>query len=408
MPPRPLRFGVFIAPFHPADENPTEQIHRDLALIQHLEDHGYDEAWIGEHHSGGYEIIPSPEVFIAHAAAITKRIRLGTGVVSLPYHNPLMLADRILQLDHQTRGRIMLGVGPGQLVTDAVMLGIDAGEQRRMMSEALEVIVPLLRGEVVTRKTDWFDLKDAQSQLPAVQWPGPEIAVASAISPSGAVAAGKHGVGLLSLAASGPEGYEQLPKHWQVCEETAAKSGTAVDRSNWRCVVPMHIAETREQARADMEHGTLRLAAYMEALGGVKPPFATSTQRMLDEWTGPGLPIFGKLTMGTPEDAIEVIESLREQSGGFGTVLFLVHNCANPAATRKSYELIARNVMPAVNGSNRFRHSSMEWASKNAGTFMPALVGGIQKAIEEYETDRADKGGEGTQWVATAPGGDET
>lgn len=399
MAPRPIRFGVFIAPFHPADESPTEQLHRDLDLVKQLDEQGYDEAWIGEHHSGGFEIIPSPELFIAHAAAITKRIRLGTGVVSLPYHNPLMLADRILQLDHQTRGRVMLGCGPGQLVTDAFMMGIEPAEQRRMMAEALEVIVPLLRGEVVTKKTDWFDLKDASSQLPPVQWPSPEIAIASAISPTGASAAGKHGVGLLSLAASGPEGYGQLPKHWDVCEEVAAKNGTSVDRSNWRLVVPMHIAETREQARADMAHGTLRLADYMEALGGVRPPFAESTDTMLDAWTGPGLPIFGKLTLGTPDDAIEVIESLREQSGGFGTVLFLVHNCANPAATRKSYELIARNVIPAVNDANRFRKRSMEWATKNASTFMPAMAGGIQKAIEQYEADRAERGGEGTAWV---------
>ncbi len=404
--PRPLRFGVFIAPFHPADENPTEQLHRDLDLVKQLDTLGYDEAWIGEHHSGGYEIIPSPEVFIAHAAAITERIRLGTGVVSLPYHNPLMLADRILQLDHQSRGRIMLGCGPGQLVTDAFMLGIEASEQRRMMSEALEVLVPLLRGEVVTRKTDWFDLREASSQLPPVQWPGPEIAVASAISPSGAIAAGRHGAGLLSLAASGPEGYAQLPKHWQVCEEAAAEHGQAVDRSSWRLVVPMHIAETREQARADMEHGTLRLAGYMEALGGTRPPFAASTDTMLDAWTGPGLPIFGKLTLGTPDDAVEVIESLREQSGGFGTVLFLVHDCANPEATRKSYELIARYVMPAVNDTNRHRKRSMEWATKNAGTFMPALTGGIQKAIEEYEKARAERGGEGTAWVDTPTEGE--
>jgi limonene 1,2-monooxygenase len=400
---RPLRSGVFIAPFHPADEDPTEQIHRDLDLVKQLDEQGYDEAWIGEHHSGGYEIIPSPELFIAHAAAITKRIRLGTGVVSLPYHNPLMLADRILQLDHQTRGRVMLGCGPGQLVTDAFMLGLNPNDQRRMMAEALEVIVPLLRGEVVTKKTDWFELNEASSQLPPFQWPSPEVAVASAISPSGASAAGMHGAGLLSLAASGPEGYAQLPKHWQVCEETAAKHGQTVDRSNWRLVVPMHIAETREQARADMEFGTLRLAEYMEALGGTKPPFASSTDAMLDAWTGPGLPIFGKLTCGTPDDAIKVIESLREQSGGFGTILFLVHNCANPAATSKSYELIARNVMPALNDSNRLRKRSMEWATKNAATFMPAMAGGIQKAIEEYEKDRAARGGEGTAWVGDNP-----
>ncbi|MEZ4354882.1 MAG: LLM class flavin-dependent oxidoreductase [Myxococcota bacterium] len=341
---------------------------------------------------------------MAHAGAITSRIRLGTGVVSLPYHNPLMVADRIMQLDHQTRGRVMLGCGPGQLVTDAFMLGIEASEQRRMMLEALDVIVPLLRGEVVTKKTDWFDLREAQIQIPPVQWPSPEIAVASAISPSGARAAGQYGLGLLSLAASGPEGYEQLPKHWQVCEEKAREHGQSVDRANWRCVVPMHIAETREQARRDMEHGTLRLAGYMEALGGVKPPFASSTEKMLEEWTGPGLPVFGKLTLGTPDDAVAVIESLVEKSGGFGTVLLLGHNCASPEATRKSYELIARCVMPALNDLNRNRRRSMAWATRNAATFMPALAGGIQKAIEEHERERADRGGAGTQWVATAPG----
>ena len=399
-PRRPIRSGVFIAPFHPADEDPTEQIHRDLETVQALDALGYDEAWIGEHHSGGYEIIPSPEVFIAHAAAITQRIRLGTGVVSLSYHNPLMVADRILQLDHQTRGRVMLGCGPGQLPLDAAMLGVETTEQRRMMAESLEVLEPLLRGEVVTRKTDWFDLRDACSQLPPVQYPGPELAVASAISPSGALAAGKHGAGLLSLAASGPEGYEQLPKHWEVCEESAAKHGKTVDRANWRLVAPVHVAETREQAYEDMAWGTLKLAHYMETLGGARPEYASSTERMLEEWTGPGLPVFGKLTLGTPDDAVEMIESLRERSGGFGTILFLFHNCANPAATRKSYELIARHVLPAVNDRNRQRRRSMDWATKNAGTFMPAMAGGIQKAIEEYEQDRARHGGEGTAWVA--------
>jgi limonene 1,2-monooxygenase len=397
-----MKFGAFLAPFHPDDENPTEQIHRDLQLVQQLDALGYDEVWIGEHHSGGYEIIPSPELFIAHAAAITQRIRLGTGVVSLPYHNPLMVADRILQLDHQTRGRVMLGCGPGQLPTDAFMLGIDVSEQRRMMLEAIEVIEPLLRGETVTRKTDWFDLRHAQVQIPPVQHPRPEMAVASAISPSGARAAGMHGLGLLSLAASGPEGFEQLPKHWQVCEEKAKEHGHAVDRSNWRLVVPMHIAETREQARADMEFGSLRLARYMEHLGGAAPPWATSTDRMLDEWTGPGLVIFGRITLGTPEDAIATIESLVERSGGFGTLLLLGHNCANPAATLKSYELIARNVMPEINGSNRNRRRSMTWASKNSGTFIPAMLGGITSAIADHEKERAERGGSGTAWTPDA------
>jgi len=400
----PLRFGAFLAPFHPDDENPTEQIHRDIALVQRLEQLGYDEVWIGEHHSAGFEIIGSPELFIAHAAAVTQRIRLGTGVVSLPYHNPLMVADRIMQLDHQTRGRVMLGCGPGQLPTDAFMLGIEVSEQRRMMLEAIEVIEPLLRGETVTRETDWFSLREAQVQLPPVQHPRPEMAVASAISPSGARAAGEHGLGLLSLAASGPDGFEQLPKHWEVCAEKAAEHGQDVDRANWRLVVPMHIAETREQARADMAHGTLRLARYMEHLGGAPPPWASSTDAMLEEWTGPGIAIFGRLTLGTPEDAVATVESLLERSGGFGTVLLLGHNCANPAATARSYELIARHVIPAVNGMNRNRGRSLDWARRNSGEFIPAMMGGITNAIADHERERAERDGAGTAWRAETDG----
>jgi len=391
------RFGVFIAPFHPDDESPTEQIHRDFALIDHLDRLGFHEAWIGEHHSGGFEIIGSPELFIAQAAARTRQIRLGTGVVSLPYHNPFMVAARMLQLDHQTRGRAMLGVGPGQLPTDAFMFGIEVAQQRRMMNESLEVILALLRGETVTKKTDWFDLRDARLQLPPYSDPMLEVAVAGAISPTGARAAGTHGVGLLSLAASLPGAFDELPKHWSVVEEKAAEHGKVVDRRNWRLVVPMHLAETREQARADMAFGTLKLARYQERLGGGLPAYAHSTDQMLDEWTGKGLVVFGKLTLGTPDDMIETIAQLEKQSGGFGTVLLLAHNCASPAATFKSYELFARYVMPAVTGANHARGESLDWAHANSQRFIGAMIGGIAKAVEDHEAERAERG-QGTAW----------
>src|SRR4051794_38756865 len=162
----PLRFGIFLAPFHEPHRNPTLALERDLEIVEWLDRLGYDEAWIGEHHSAGTEIIASPEVFIANAAARTKHIRLGTGVSSLPYHHPLMLADRMVLLDHLTRGRTMLGVGPGALVSDAHMMGIDPSRQREMMAESLEAIMALLPSdEPVTRETDWFTLRNAQLQL---------------------------------------------------------------------------------------------------------------------------------------------------------------------------------------------------------------------------------------------------
>jgi limonene 1,2-monooxygenase len=391
------RFGVFIAPFHPDDESPTAQVHRDFELIDHLDRLGFHEAWIGEHHSGGFEIIGSPELFIAQSAARTRQIRLGTGVVSLSYHNPFMVAARMLQLDHQTRGRAMLGVGPGQLPTDAFMFGIEVAQQRRMMNESLEVILALLRGETVTRKTDWFELRDARLQLPPYSDPMLEVAVAGAISPTGARAAGTHGVGLLSLAASLPGAFDELPKHWAVAEEKAAEHGKSIDRRNWRLVVPMHLAETREQARADMEFGTLKLARYQERLGGGLPAYAHSTDQMLDEWTGKGLVVFGRLTLGTPDDMIETIAQLEKQSGGFGTVLLLAHDCASPEATFKSYELFARYVIPAVTGANLARGESLDWAHANSQRFIGAMMGGIVKAVEDHEAERAERG-QGTAW----------
>src|SRR4051794_38533106 len=185
----PLRFGIFLAPFHPVGQNPTLALHDDLAWIEELDRLGYDEAWIGEHHSAGYEIIASPELFIAAAAERTQRIRLGTGVISLPYHNPLMVADRIIQLDHMTRGRAMFGGGPGLLPTDAQMLGVPVSSQRERMAQALDVILRLIAGETVDEQTEWYTLKNARCQLRAYTHPRPEFAVASTITPSGATLA---------------------------------------------------------------------------------------------------------------------------------------------------------------------------------------------------------------------------
>ena len=142
----PLRHGVFLAPFHSLAENPTLAFERDLQLCQLLDELGFDEAWIGEHHSAGFETIDSPELFIAAAAERTKHIRFGTGVVSLPYHHPLIVANRIIQLDHMTRGRVMFGAGPGLLASDALMMGIEPrGTRDRMARVARRDPAPVPR-----------------------------------------------------------------------------------------------------------------------------------------------------------------------------------------------------------------------------------------------------------------------
>jgi limonene 1,2-monooxygenase len=380
-----LRFGAFIAPFHPLDENPTLAIERDLDLVQLMDRLGYEEAWIGEHHSAGFEIIASPEVFIAAAAERTKHIRLGTGVSSLPYHHPLMLADRINQLDHMTRGRTMFGVGPGALPSDAIMMGIQPIKQRDMMDEALDVIVRLLKGETVSAKTDWFELVEARLQLTPFTRPHVEIAVASQVSPTGARAAGRLGVGLLSIGATSAGGFNALASNWAIAEEQAKEHGLTVDRDAWRLVGPMHVAETTEKARENVRFGLHKWISYFRDVAAL--PLAGE---------GDGDPIdmmiaSGMAVIGTPDDAIAQIERLQSQSGGFGCFLQMAHNWADWAQTQRSYELIARHVAPKFQGSNVNRDESYArvGAGREAtmGQARAAIGASIFKHVAEKGTD---------------------
>src|ERR1700689_3564953 len=195
-----LRFGYFIAPFHRAGTNPTLAMQRDLEFVQHLDALGFDEAWIGEHHSAGSEIIASPEIFIAAAAERTKWIKLCTGVISLAYHNPLWVADRLMMLDHLTHGRVIGGVGPGSLPRDSAMIGLTPTDTRELLDTNLDVVMRLLRGdEPVSVETPTYKLIDARLHLRPYSDPLFDVAVAAVASPTGAEIAGRHRIGLLSV-----------------------------------------------------------------------------------------------------------------------------------------------------------------------------------------------------------------
>jgi limonene 1,2-monooxygenase len=383
--PGPSRFGAFIAPYHDPAGNPSLQLRRDLDLAVLLDDLGYDEVWFGEHHSGAYEISASPEVMIAAAGERTSRLRLGTGVNSLSYHHPYILADRIMQLDHLTRGRVMLGMGPGQLPSDAFMLGVDPLRQRDMMIEAAEVIAPLLRGEVVSRTTDWFTLDEARLQLRPYSPEGIELAVASTGSPTGAVLAGRLGFNMLSLAATDPGGFDVLDANWDHFVRTSEEHGNPIDRTRWRIVASMHVAETREQAERKMEHGILALNGYFEGMGNRKLPWTGTPRDALQHWMTNGYPVFGVVTVGTPDDALATIEKLTAKTGGFGTFLLLAHNCADWAATKRSYELFAEHVIPACRTMNVGRMDSIGWVGQNNEQLFGAMQQATREAIAKYQ-----------------------
>jgi len=380
-----MRFGIFLAPFHRAGENPTRAIERDLELVVHLDRLGYDEAWIGEHHSGGTEIIASPELFIATAAERTKHIKLGTGVVSLPYHHPFMVAERLVLLDHLTRGRVMLGVGPGSLPSDAYMLGIHPSVQRDRMEESLETVLELLRSdEPVTRHTDWFTLTDARLHLKPYSFPHPEVAVAAMISPSGPRAAGRNGCSLLSIGATQKVGIDMLGMSWGVMEELSAQHGHVADRRQWRLVSQIHVAETREQAYRDVEHGLDDYLDYFRTVAAL-PVFPDGTERGADVINDLGAGV-----VGTPDDVIDFVDHLIEQSdGGFGTLLVQAHEWANPQATHRSYELLAEHVFPRYQGSALGPLTSRSWVMSNRAEHIGAAGEAISSAYKKHVDEQA-------------------
>ncbi|MDZ7827783.1 MAG: LLM class flavin-dependent oxidoreductase [Gammaproteobacteria bacterium] len=378
-----MRFGAFIAPHHPVGEHPMLLFQRDLDLVEHLDRLGFDEFWCGEHHSTGWETIASPEMFLAAAGQRSHRIRLGTGVISLPYHHPFNVAERLVQLDHMTGGRALFGSGPGALGSDARTLGIDPMTQRDRQDEALGVIRRLLAGEPrFSHDSDWFQLRDAALQLLPLQEEIPMV-VTSMVSPWGMTLAGRHGTGVLSVGSTSSAGLEALPTQWSFAEEAAAEHGRTMNRADWRVVMNWHIAETRELARTQAGRGLMHWHNDYTVRTLQRPgaePFRDPEQA-LDALTADGTAV-----IGTPDDLVAAIHDMIERTGGFGTLVGFGHDWARPAENLRSWDLVARYVIPEINGHLRALRASRAHVIEHREAFHRA---GEAVRAKIMENDRA-------------------
>src|SRR5690242_6162549 len=237
-----------------------------------------------------------------------------------------------------------------------------------------------MRGERVTTKSDWFTLQDAGLQLLPLQEEMP-FATASQISPSGMTLAGKHGIGVISIGSMSSEGLNALPQQWAFAESAALKHGKTVDRRDWRVLLSWHIAETREKARAEARHGLMRhhneyITATLQRPGA--RPFKDP-----DEAVDKSAFAAGALaTIGTPDDLVQRIKSVLAVSGGFGTVVGFVHDWANPENTMRSWDMVARYVVPEINGYLAGLRESREFVATNREYFNRAREAVMAKITE--------------------------
>ncbi|MGI8491159.1 MAG: LLM class flavin-dependent oxidoreductase, partial [Acidimicrobiales bacterium] len=272
------------------------------------------------------------------------------------------------------------------------VMGIDPVDQRRRMEESLEAILALLRtDEPVSRETDWFTMREARLQMRPYTWPHLEVAVAAMVSPSGPRLAGKYGASLLSLSMQVLDGFAAIGKAWGVVEEQAAATGHEPPaRESWRVLGTMHIAETRDQAIDDCTHGLEDFANYFGGGAGFVPlannvgSEPSSPREYVERYADSG-----NVVIGTPQDAIDYIEGLVEQSGGFGTFLMLGHDWADAEATMRCYRLFAREVIPHFKGKLAAPQASHEWATSKRGELFGRAGQAILNAITSHVEEKA-------------------
>jgi limonene 1,2-monooxygenase len=337
-----MKFSFFMMPLHYPTENPSLAFDRDISLIHHADELGYDEFFIGEHHTGGWETMPAPEMVLAKASAGAHRIRLGTSVLSLPFHHPFEVAERMAFLDHLTRGRAILGVGPCNLITDKKLFGLPDEKLHPMMAESVDIIVRLLESpDPIDYDGEFWRFKQMRLQLRSYQQPRMPLAIASSGNSISLELAAKYGMLLLSPAGKNKRNNQSKSEQWNTVEVIAAKNGVKTSRENWRLATCIYLADSREEAWRDVEESIRRDMEYFFAIG-LKAPYESYPGQPAREITPRSGADRRDWIIGTPDDAIAEIERMQAETGGFGGLLLTSHEWTATDKTRRSYELFAR------------------------------------------------------------------
>jgi len=330
-----MQFGLFLQPLHHPSEDPTRALERDLDLVVHLERLGFQQAWVGEHHSTGWENIAAPEVFIAAVAERTRDIRLGTGVVQLGLHHPLVALDRMIFLDHLTRGRVTFGMGiGGGIPSDLSVFGLDPATAGERMQQSLEVMTRLLTStEPVTEKADWFELHDAVLQMRPYTEPHMPVAVASA-DPRNVRLMGRMGGQVLLGGAP-----DRVSAVYDALRSGAEETGVAVSRDQIMISCVLHLAEDGDVARESFKEGAI--AEFYEFQVGVNghPEPEGGPEAWYQGYVRQNI-------IGSPAEAVARIRRIDEVSGGFGGIIFMSREWPGVEATRESWRLFAGEVAP--------------------------------------------------------------
>ena len=353
-----MQFGLFMMPLHPPHRGLADGYDRDVAQIVLADQLGLREAWIGEHLTERWETAPAPDLLIAQALALTKTVKLGTGVTLLALHNPVYLAHRLAMLDHMARGRFQWGIGGGGIPTDLSLLGLDPATVRARSAEVLDVVLALWasegpfshRGRFFQIDTPALDpAKDRGYYMKPLQQPHPPIAVAASTPTSGSMRmAGERGwIPMSSSLLS----RTFLPGHWRLVEDGAAAGGREAKRSQWRIARDVLVGPTpalaRERARATLGRNYVD-HQLPNRVGTIQMASTKLTPEMPDEAVTVDYLMDNVWLVGDPSEVAEKIQQLYEDSGGFGTLLSITTDSDDAGWDHESLRLLMEEVAPHV------------------------------------------------------------
>ena len=353
-----MQFGLFMMPLHPPHRSFADSYERDVEQIVLADQLGFREAWVGEHLTERWENAPAPDLLIAQALALTKHVKLGTGVTLLALHNPVYLAHRVAMLDHMARGRFQWGIGGGAIPTDMALFGLDPATLRARSAEVLDVVLALwasegpftYHGKFFDIETPAFDaVRDRGYYMKPLQRPHPPIAVAASTPDSGSMKmAGERGfIPMTSSLLARP----YLGAHWGLVEAGAAKSGRKPSRSDWRIARDVLVGPTpaiaRERARTVLGRNYV-MHQRPNRLGTVQMGSTKLDPSMPDDAVTVDYLMDNVWIVGDPSEVAEKIQQLHEESGGFGTLLSITTDADDAGWDHESLRLLLEDVAPRV------------------------------------------------------------
>ena len=352
-----MQLGAFVMPSHPPERSIRDGIEWDLEHLALLDRLGFHEAWIGEHYTAPWEPCPAPDLLIAQALTRTENIKLCPGAHLLPYHHPIELAHRVAYLDHMAQGRYMLGVGISALGSDLQLFGVDgdAGENRTMTMESLEIMLELWNKGPRDFDGKYWRMRAVESEfdflhyhLRPFQQPHPPIGIAG-LSPNSETLkfAGERGFLPLSISLNPAH----TASHWDSIEQGAARSGRTPDRSQWRLVREIYIAETDDKARALVRDGAMG-RCWREYLlpfylgNGFGDHFKADPSHADSDITVDYL-LENSWFVGSAATVTEKLQKLQHDTGGFGGLLVMIYDFSTEQEQwEESLQRLVQDVLP--------------------------------------------------------------